>query len=160
MSRQQFRGGRFRSEAVQDAADAGVLAGLLLVADIDFAGRMVAHQHRRQRGLDAARKGEGGHFGGDFRAIRSARVLPSRMMALMIESAGFHHVDAAAAAIELDVAIDQSEEGVIVPLAHAFAGMEYGAHLADQDIAGRTNWPPKRFTPWLGDRNAAVAVEP
>ena len=56
-------------------------------------------------------------------------------------------VDAAAAAVELDVAVDQGKERVVAALADALAGVELGAHLADQDIAGADVLPPKRFTP-------------
>jgi hypothetical protein len=45
-------------------------------------------------------------------------------------------VNAATAAVELDISVDQGEEGKIASLSDALAGMEHVAHLADEDISG------------------------
>src|SRR4051812_39898534 len=45
-------------------------------------------------------------------------------------------VYAAAFAVEENLAIDQCEERVIFALTDAFAGVEFGAELADDDVAG------------------------
>ena len=52
---QKLVGGGFGRGAVQLAGDAGLLAGLLLVANVDLAGRVFAHQHGRQAGRHARR---------------------------------------------------------------------------------------------------------
>ena len=58
---QQFAGGGFGRQAVHAALDAGVLARLLFIADVNLAGRIVAHQHGRQARSDA---GLGRELGG------------------------------------------------------------------------------------------------
>jgi hypothetical protein len=45
-------------------------------------------------------------------------------------------LDAAAAAVEFHVAVNQSEKRVIVSPAHAFAWMKNGAQLPNNDVAG------------------------
>ena len=47
-----------------------------------------------------------------------------------------HDVYAAAFAVEFDFAIDEREERVIAALTDAFAGMELGAELPHDDVAG------------------------
>ena len=44
-------------------------------------------------------------------------------------------MDAAAAAVEFDEAVDQGEERVVAALADALAGLEDGAQLPHEDIA-------------------------
>jgi hypothetical protein len=69
------------------------------------------------------------------------------------------HVHPAAFAVEPDNAVDQGEEGVVGPHADVVAGVERGAHLTDENIAG-----PHRLTgellhpPTLGIRITAVAT--
>jgi len=47
-----------------------------------------------------------------------------------------HHIDSAALAVKHYLAIDQREKRVIIPLANAFARMEFIAKLANEDVAG------------------------
>ena len=54
--------------AVQHAADAGLFAGLLLIADVNLAGRIFAHQHGGQTGRYAAGFDKRGRLFGNFRA--------------------------------------------------------------------------------------------
>ena len=46
-----------------------------------------------------------------------------------------NHVHAAALAVEHDLAVHQSEQRVVIPLANALAGVEFGANLADNDVS-------------------------
>ena len=50
---------------------------------------------------------------------------------------GREHVHAATFAVELHFAIDQREQRVVLAAADALAGVDLGAELADQDVAGR-----------------------
>ena len=47
-----------------------------------------------------------------------------------------HDVHSATFAVEDDLAVDQCEQRVILALADAFAGVELGTQLADDDVAG------------------------
>ena len=53
----------------QHRMQTGVLAGLDLVAHIDLAGRVVAHQHHGQAGVMPGPEGGGGACAGDVRAV-------------------------------------------------------------------------------------------
>jgi len=69
------------------------------------------------------------------------------------------HVDAAAAAIEFYVAVDQGVEGVVVALAHVAAGMETGAQLPNKNIARPDVLAAKAlYAATLGIRIATVAA--
>lgn len=46
------------------------------------------------------------------------------------------YVDAATFAIEEDATVNQRVDGVVAPHAHALAGVELGAALAHDDVAG------------------------
>ena len=60
------------------------LGGLALVADIDFGGRIVAHQHGGQARHQAMRGFQARGFGGDlFAQLRGGLALPSMMVAVM-----------------------------------------------------------------------------
>src|SRR4051812_11130456 len=54
---------------------------------------------------------------------------------LVLVRAG-NYVYTAAFAVEDDLAVDEGEQGVIIALADAFAGVELGAQLTDDDVAG------------------------
>ena len=64
---QKFLGRGLGRRAMKLAGNAGLLAGFLLVADIDLAGRVLAHQHGRQAGRHAGLGDERRRFLGDFR---------------------------------------------------------------------------------------------
>ena len=65
---EQLVGRGARRQAVQLAFDADRLARLALVADVDFAGRIVAHEHRGQARHDAVVLNELDHLLGQLRA--------------------------------------------------------------------------------------------
>src|SRR5437773_185883 len=54
-------------------------------------------------------------------------------------------VHTAAAFIECDLAILQSEQGPVAPGADVVAGEKFGSALADQDTAGSDEFPAKSF---------------
>ena len=54
---------------------------------------------------------------------------------------------AAATGAELDDTGGEREQRVVAAAADVVAGVEVGAALADDDLAGVDRWPPKRFTP-------------
>lgn len=62
---------------------------------------------------------------------------------------GFHFgwldVDTAAIAIEVDFAIGQGEQGVIVPHADMATGMPFRSNLTDQDVTGQHRLTTKFF---------------
>src|SRR6185437_2970703 len=69
------------------------------------------------------------------------------------------NIDPATAAIELNVAVDQGEQRVVVALAHAFARKETIADLADQNVSGPNLLTAEPLYPsTLTVRVAAVAA--
>jgi hypothetical protein len=63
--------------------------------------------------------------------------IPQRLQQIDLALVGaWDYVYAAAFAVEDDLAVDEREQCVISALADALAGVELGAQLADQDIAG------------------------
>ena len=67
---------------------------------------------------------------------------------------GFDHVDAATVLVELNLTVDQGEQGVIVPSSDPTAGVPLGSALTDQDVAG-----PNLFaTELLNATSLSVAV--
>jgi len=67
-------------------------------------------------------------------------------------------VHAAAAFIEGDFAIGQSEQGPVAPGADVVAGEKFGSALADQDTAGRDEFAAKSFyaKPFAGGISAVA----
>ena len=60
----------------------------------------------------------------------------------LFRSLGLHGVDrnlllVAAQTLEAHDAVDQSEQGIVLALAHVQAGMDLGATLTDQNVAGQ-----------------------
>ncbi len=47
----------------------------------------------------------------------------------------------------LHLAVNKGEQGPVLAHAHVLAGVDAGAHLANEEVAARTFWPPKRLTP-------------
>ncbi len=81
---QELVGRRLGREPVQAAGQPVLLAGLLLVADVDLAGRIFADQDRRQAWLHACPASEPQTSAEISARIFSARDLPSRRIAVML----------------------------------------------------------------------------
>ena len=47
------------------------------------------------------------------------------------------HLAVLVLALELHSAVDEGEQGVILPLAHVVAGVDLGSALSDKDVAGQ-----------------------
>jgi hypothetical protein len=56
-------------------------------------------------------------------------------------------MNAAAAAVELHLAVDEGKERVVASLADPLAGVEYCAHLADEDVSGANLFAAKPLHP-------------
>ena len=72
---------------------------------------------------------------------------------------GLADVDAAAAAVEVDLAVGEGIQRVVAPLADVAAGVPFGAALADQDVSREHDFAAEFFDAKpLGARVAAVAA--
>ena len=69
---------------------------------------------------------------------------------LLLDSVNADFLAILAHSLELDVAVDESEEGVVRTLADIVAGMDVGSALSDKDIACE-NGPSPLLTPSLLD---------
>ncbi len=69
------------------------------------------------------------------------------------------NVNAAAAAVELHMAVDERKERIVAALADPLAGVKYGAYLADEDVPGANLFPAEALHPaTLGVAVAAVSA--
>ena len=178
--RQEFVGRRFGRQPMQAAGEPVLLAGLLLVADIDLARRIFADQDRGQAGPHAGGEGELADVGCDFGtdllrerfAVQKGRshawsnlvvvqqgLIGGRLRDCACHFGGLDNVNPATAAIEFHNAINQGEKRIVAALTDALPRVEDRAHLPDENIAGTDQFAAKPlYTATLGIGIPAIAA--